>query len=79
MTPVIVIEIGCLECSNPSDLLGIYDNVAQAIAAHPEAKLRSELKTSWDWGGSEMVVIFDVETTSCERAHVTRPSPSHGS
>lgn len=64
----VVISVGCLECGNVSDLLGVYPSVAEALAAHPEAKLRSDMQggDGWagDWWGEDVTVIFDLAAPS---------------
>jgi hypothetical protein len=42
---VVVIRIGCLECGNQSDLLGVYPSEAAARAAHPEVRMRAEMSS----------------------------------
>lgn len=37
----LVLEIGCLECGNPTDVLGTYDTLKDAREAHPHARLRA--------------------------------------
>lgn len=55
----LVIDIGCLECGNPSEVLGTYPSQEDARAAHPEAQLASDMD-SHDWRGGGVLVIFDL-------------------
>lgn len=57
---VVVIDIGCLECSNPSDLLGVYPSIEVARAAHPDVKPRSDLDGWNAWHRSSMIVAFEL-------------------
>lgn len=57
MRRVVVMNIGCLECGNSSELLGIYDGRAEALAAHDGLVFADEL--GWqDWRGGELLVAF---------------------
>jgi hypothetical protein len=57
MRRVVVMDIGCLECHNESNLLGIYDGRAEALAAHDGLVFADELGWS-DWRGESLVVGF---------------------
>ena len=54
--PFIVIDIGCLECHNPSEFLGAYRTEDEAKKAHPDAKNATEIGI---WRGEGIVVVFD--------------------
>jgi hypothetical protein len=49
-----VLDIGCLECGCASNLLGAYETVEEAQAAHPDAVLCCDAR----WLGSGLTVIF---------------------
>jgi hypothetical protein len=53
----LVVDIGCLECYHSSYTLGRYKTVAAAMAAHPGARLDTEIGT---WKGEHVVTIFDI-------------------
>ena len=57
---VIVVGIGCLECQNETDILGVYPTADAARAAFPEATLRTDMTNGYDWHGSYVEVIFDL-------------------
>ena len=54
----VVMDIGCLECHVPSELLGIYSSAFEALAAHPEAQLATTMDSDLDWYGDVVQVIF---------------------
>ena len=58
----LVLEIGCLECGNPTDVLGTYDTLKDAREAHPHARLRALMddRPYGDWAGESVDVIFDL-------------------
>lgn len=59
MTQYVVFDIGCLECHNPSDLIGIYTTRAEALAtgATPAKVLGED-----DWRGEGLRVVFEYPT-----------------
>lgn len=65
MSGWVAIDIGCLECSEASNLLGVYTTAEAALAAHPRAHLRSDMTDGWPgpgkvWGGQGMTVVFEL-------------------
>ncbi len=56
---VVVVDIGCLECEYPSEIVGVYPSVEEARAANPEAMVKAEMEER-DWHGSGVEVIFDL-------------------
>lgn len=62
----VVIDIGCLECGNPSNLLGAYPTLAAARAAHPHAEARADVGDDGmygTWHGESIEIIFDLGPT----------------
>lgn len=57
MTGVVVMAIGCLECGNPSAVLGHYSTAEAAKEAHPGAVLAGDIG-EYEWRGEGMWVIF---------------------
>lgn len=58
MTRWVVIDIGCLECGTPSDLIGVVDSKDAAI--HWGATPRDEIV---NWCGDGLLVAFPLEET----------------
>jgi hypothetical protein len=62
----LAMEIGCLECGNPSNVLGTFDTAPEAWEAFGSRVegiyLRSEMSDDYmgDWNGSAIGVIFDL-------------------
>lgn len=59
----LVMQIGCLECGNPSDVLGTYPTLEEAQSRHPHARQRSLMDDGYagDWMDSSIDVIYDLE------------------
>jgi hypothetical protein len=67
-TRFVLVEIGCLECSIPSRLLGIFASVPEAqVAAHKD---KNHGVVKWnlapvhelDWHGQALYAIWDADT-----------------
>lgn len=50
----VVMEIGCIECGVPSNLIGIFQDELQAI----EARDQCAEKMHWRYGGENDFLIF---------------------
>lgn len=61
-TGYVVVDIGCLECGEPSYLVGIVADRDEAIAAGAQHVLdsRSEAGAA-RWGGQGLVVAFRID------------------
>lgn len=59
---VVVMDIGCLECGQSTELLGVYPDMGSALAAHPGAKNRADMNDArrGDWRGPGVIVAFDI-------------------
>lgn len=64
----LVIEIGCLECGHPSDVLGVYATLQEAREKHPHATQRTLMddQAYGDWHGESVDVIYDLQGTPGE-------------
>ena len=51
-------QIGCLECGEQSEILGLYDDAA---SAQSECQRASEAHKK-DWDGQRDFVVYDLET-----------------
>ena len=51
----VVVDIGCLECHNTSELVGVYLDPADVP---PDATPAEDLTGHDDWRGSELRVVF---------------------
>lgn len=50
-------DIGCLECGEDSDVIGVFDTEEEALAAAKEARERQEA----NWSGQHSFRVFDLE------------------
>jgi hypothetical protein len=59
---VLLIDVGCLECGHPTEVTGLYPDVAEAKAAvetfGPDGWQDAD---SMHWGGDGMMVIIDLD------------------
>lgn len=62
MTVFVAVDIGCLECCEPSALLGIFEDESDAVAACESAKVEQEK----DWHGSHDFRVFPHPPTEVE-------------
>lgn len=51
-------DIGCIECGEPSGVVGIYDTEEEAS----DAALMAQAKQSGDWQGQHIFHVFDLES-----------------
>ena len=51
-------DIGCIECGEPSGVIGIYDTEEEAM----DAALMAQAKQSGDWQGQHAFCVFDLES-----------------
>lgn len=51
-------DIGCIECGEPSGVIGIYDTEEEAI----DAAERVREKQSENWEGQHIFRVFDLES-----------------
>lgn len=67
---IIVVDVGCLECGNESDLMGLYPDMATALAAHPEAIPRGGMDDD-SWRGSGLTIAFDSDSDNITAQQTT--------
>jgi hypothetical protein len=53
----IAMDIGCIECGEPSGIVGVFDDEVEATAA---CNLATE-KQAEDWHGQHHFEVFDIE------------------
>ena len=51
-------DIGCIECGEPSGVVGIYDTEEEAI----DAAEMAQAKQKADWIGQHVFRVFDLES-----------------
>jgi hypothetical protein len=62
MKRYIVIDIGCLECGNPTDIEGIYATQAEAETTGAEARTKlDDGDTFGDWHGDHKLVWYQID------------------
>lgn len=58
MTGFLVFDIGCIECGEPSGIVGTYDDVTAAQEALDAAAEAQQA----DWSGQHVFQIYDLST-----------------
>lgn len=53
----VVMDIGCLECGEETNLLGAYATAEEALLEHPGAQRREDVTR---WSGQAVVVAFEL-------------------
>lgn len=71
-----VFNVGCIECGVGSDVVGFYDDQAEAesVAEYLDTALR------WRQGGQNSFEVFDLQADQAKEyadALAARPTPSH--
>lgn len=51
-------DVGCIECGEPSGIVGIYDTEEEAV----EANKRAWQKQTANWDGQHAFLVFDLES-----------------
>lgn len=54
----LVFDVGCIECGETSNLIGMYDNLFDA----KEARAVAEAEQRANWSGQHWMGIWDLET-----------------
>lgn len=68
---IIVVRVGCLECGDPTDLLGIYPTIQIARTQHPDLHTRNEYddgqqsahRLNWRGGDGPLTIAFAYDTS----------------
>ena len=58
-------DIGCIECGEPSGVVGIYDTEEEAI----DAAEMAQAKQKADWIGQHAFRVFDLESEDSYSKH----------
>lgn len=62
MKRYLVMDIGCIECGEPSRVVGLYTSKKEAIKVRDEY---ASSDSSWgrpEWGGQHAVEVHDIKT-----------------
>lgn len=51
-------DVGCIECGEPSGVIGIYDTEEEA----KDAALMAQAKQIGEWQGQHSFLVFDLES-----------------
>ena len=62
MTKYIALDIGCIECGEPSHVLGIFNNYASA----EQACMKAELLQLTNWVGQHDFYVEEIEHEDTE-------------